>query len=304
MESQKNHIFLATLTYNNEMLPVHVCSNGRRIRYASYDDLNSVIRKLRRDYMLPRPFRYFAVSELGSKKGRPHFHVCFFLPKYQSDTFDTCMNMEYSIFHTLKDAWCRNVGSRKFPIWKPLFTYHRILTRQGVRTSYDLKYISPRFSSNGTEDVSWYVLKYMLKPSDRAKRLQQALRLNLEPSEYNEVWNKVKPRIFKSLDFGLSRIPEVGQYLHRNVDVFSDCYPYPTFVSPTDGKVYPLSRFYRSKGNIFDVQLATKFALMNPPDEYIPEYDPDSIVDQKIKRFNEVKQITDNDVFEDERLFT
>lgn len=305
MESQYNHVFMASLTYNNDMLPVYTCTNGHQLRYADYDDLNSVIRRLRNHNMFSRSFRYFAVSELGSKRGRPHFHICFFLPKFKGDTFEDCLRMESEMFNTLKDCWARNVGlSKKYPVWKPLFTYKRIITRHGVRSNYDLHYINPRFSANGAEDVGWYVLKYMLKPSDRAKRLQQALRLNLDPAEYNEVWNIVKPRIFKSLDFGLSKIPQVSAYLHQNVDKFIDNLSYPTFVSPTDGKVFPLSRFYRSKGNIYSFDMAKRFYELYPPDEV--EYDVKHISeeDRIISDFERVKKQTDYDVFEeDESLF-
>lgn len=301
MESQYNHVFMASLTYNNQMLPVYTCSNGYKIRYASYEDLNGVIRRLRNNNMFPRPFRYFAVSELGSKRGRPHFHICFFLPKYKGDTFEDCLRMESEMFNILKDSWARNVGlSKKYPTWKPLFTYKRIITRHGIRSNYDLHYINPRFSANGAEDVGWYVLKYMLKPSDRARRLQQALRLNLEPAEYNEVWNIVKPRIFKSLDFGLSRIPQVSSFLRLNVDKFINDLPYPTFVSPTDGKVLPLSRFYRSKGQILDSETYLRFMKLYPPDEV--EYDNKHISEENriISDFDRVKNKTDYDVFEED----
>lgn len=72
MEETKNHLFFCTLTYNNESLPIHVCSNGHVIRFADVSDVQKMIKRLRKKNAFGRPFRYFGVSELGTKKGRPH----------------------------------------------------------------------------------------------------------------------------------------------------------------------------------------------------------------------------------------
>lgn len=72
MEELTNHLFFCTLTYNDEMLPYVGCSNGYVIRYADVGDVQKMIKRLRKSNAFGRPFRYFGVSELGSKKGRPH----------------------------------------------------------------------------------------------------------------------------------------------------------------------------------------------------------------------------------------
>lgn len=72
MEELKNHLFFCTLTYNTESLPLHRCSNGHVIRYADVSDVQKMFKRLRKSNAFGRPFRYFAVSELGTKKGRPH----------------------------------------------------------------------------------------------------------------------------------------------------------------------------------------------------------------------------------------
>lgn len=72
MEELVNHVFFCTLTYNNEMLPVVETSTGYRIRYADVSDVQKMFKRLRKRNAFGRPFRYFAVSELGTLKGRPH----------------------------------------------------------------------------------------------------------------------------------------------------------------------------------------------------------------------------------------
>lgn len=72
MEELTNHLFYCTLTYNNESLPVLSVSSGYNIRYADVADVQKMMKRLRKSNAFGRPFRYFGVSELGDRKGRPH----------------------------------------------------------------------------------------------------------------------------------------------------------------------------------------------------------------------------------------
>ena len=47
-------------------------STGYSIRFADVTDVQKMFKRLRKKNAFGRPFRYLAVSELGSKKGRPH----------------------------------------------------------------------------------------------------------------------------------------------------------------------------------------------------------------------------------------
>lgn len=78
VEALVNHLFFCTLTYNDEMMPVITTSTGFDIRYADVRDVQNMFKRLRKKNAFGRPFRYLAVSELGSKRGRPHpFSYCF-----------------------------------------------------------------------------------------------------------------------------------------------------------------------------------------------------------------------------------
>lgn len=72
MEELENHLFYCTLTYNNDMIPSVACSNGRSIRYAAVSDVQNMMKRIRLSNAFGRSFRWLAVSELGSSKGRPH----------------------------------------------------------------------------------------------------------------------------------------------------------------------------------------------------------------------------------------
>lgn len=67
------------MTYNDESLPVMTVSSGYDIRFADFRDVTNMVKRLRKENSFGRRFRYFAVSELGSKRCRPHFHLLFLL---------------------------------------------------------------------------------------------------------------------------------------------------------------------------------------------------------------------------------
>lgn len=72
MEELENHLFYCTLTYNEDMIPKLTTSTGYDIRYADVSDVQRMMKRLLLSNAFGRPFRYYAVSELGSKRGRPH----------------------------------------------------------------------------------------------------------------------------------------------------------------------------------------------------------------------------------------
>ena len=208
LESQKNHLFMLTLTYAPEALPI-LNVNGKKIRFADTSDLRNMIKMLRKDNAFGIPFRFLAVSELGSLRGRPHFHVLLLFPKEffpaEKEAYiaacDSFASKSQHYFTALK-YWRRNLGSRRSPKWLPLTRYKEVWHNGILRKNYDFHYINPFLTKNGVEDCGMYVLKYMFKPSNRAVKLKAALALNLDYDEYRSVWEKVRPRYFASIGFG------------------------------------------------------------------------------------------------------
>lgn len=185
------------------------------------------------------------------------------------------------MFKIVLNEWKRNVAppiwspkkqkfipNRRCPEWKPLCTYVRKFIRGKWKSNFDLHYVNPRLSDGGTADVGFYVLKYMLKPSDRDTRLQQALHLNLPEDEYEDIWSLVKSRCFYSKHFGLAGdgirkewkpSERIVDYVRSSVQKSKGYSDFPCFINPNDGKTFPLSRFYKSNGDCYTVQDALDF---------------------------------------------
>lgn len=269
MEGLVNYLFFCTLTYNDEMIPKITTSTDYDIRFADVSHVQNMCKRLRKRNAFGRKFRYFGVSELGSNRGRPHFHLIFILPKNSDDTDLTPMVLEHLLFKEVLSEWRVNLATvwskkkKKFipdsrrPDYHPLCTYVRRMIRGQIRTNYDLHFVNPKFTDGGEADVGFYVVKYMLKPSDRVQRLQRALKLNLDDEEYEFIWNVVKPRHFESECFGLGQAvfvdddkskpiihPKVLEHLKRGVLFAKDKFAYPCFINPVSGQTFPLSRYY------------------------------------------------------------
>lgn len=262
MESLDHHIFFCTLTYNDESLPVLVTSTGYHIRYADVSDVQNMMKRLRKYNAFGRAFRYLAVSELGGKKGRPHFHILFFVDKYEKDSFYTCMNLEKIMHDAVLKEWRRNYGSTKHPDYRPLCTYVQKIVRGQLKSTFDLHFVNSKFSDAGQDDVSFYVSKYMLKKSQREESLQQALKLNLPIDEYLKVWPIVKSRMFKSLGFGRNppdreHIKETSHAIlvHLKESVKRSKYnsDFAKFYTLTSGKTFPLCHYYKRFPDIYSM---------------------------------------------------
>lgn len=177
-----------------------------------------------------RELRYLAVSELGKANGRPHFHVLFLVEKRDSDYEwfngvhrvkpSVSYNLERSLWKAVFKYWSINVGTRKNPVYEPLFTYRKRFLGSRVYTNFDLHYVDPRKTTSGTANVAYYVTKYIMKGSDRERRRQQFLRLNLTDIQYQAAWNTIKCRVLMSKGLGLDgRFYTTEKVVHyRNPD--------------------------------------------------------------------------------------
>ena len=270
MEALENHVFFATLTYNNQSIPTLGLSDGYSVRYVDLSDVSNMFKRIRAGNLFGRPFRYVYVTELGSMRGRPHVHLLLFLPKYSEDTYLDCLALESKLFNVVLSQWKRNIAtpvwsekSQKYipntrsPVYRDNCTFIRYFVRGKLRTTYDLHYVNPILSDGCEADVAFYVSKYMIKQSEKLTRLQQALRLNLPDDEYKDVWNKVKPRWSASPLFGLNGkfishnkyepSPVVLDYIHKCILDSRLLYDSPKFINPVDGKSFPLSLYYLNR---------------------------------------------------------
>lgn len=323
LESQSGWPFYVTVTYNPESLPIHICSDGVKIRYAAMSDATNMFKRLRNDNALTRPFRYFAVSELGSKRARPHFHFIIWLQKFSTDSVYTPYQLEPIVFDTILKYWQRNYGSRRSPIYRPLLTYKVRYIAGKRKSTYDCHYIQPSTLDGTTLDVSFYVTKYLLKPSKHSDRLQSALKLNLSGEEYREVWSLVRPRWFSSLNFGYGVYGLQPKRLSRSerLEILSKTpafdsvkssiarsrqSDFPKFFDLETGKSYPLSRYWRTFGNLYTVEDAIFFHYKNPnwreDNVSFEERDMSELLYSE-EKFSKQRSIIDSHIFNTDLLF-
>ena len=247
MESLDNIILYGMLSYNPETLPV-MDVNGFKIKYADIRHFQDMIRLIRKNDNLP-DFRYFACTERGGKRHRPHFHFMLFYPKSAlSDDYGriNLWHLQHlqAVFHPFfLDRWRHNIGSRKFPIWKPNCTY----IQRGFKRNYDLQVIDT--ISSDCADSAFYITKYSTKFDDYEDRLKSAIRLNTPEAEFKEIWQKIRSKYLMSKGFGNWRSPLVKEHIRKGIDYSlnnKDCF-YPVFFSPYSGAQFPLCKYYRQK---------------------------------------------------------
>ena len=282
MESLDNYLFYGTLTYNEDMVPwVHI--GEYNLRVPDMSDFTKMVKRLRNEGM---KFSYIVVSEYGGKTYRPHYHFMLSFPKesitpnLSAGRFTIQMQIqafEISLYDKILSSWCRNVGTHRVPIYKPLLTFFEKYGRH----NYELHYASP--SQNGLADVSFYVSKYICKFDQRTNKLLQKIKLDnsLSDVETSELISKVKPRCIISKQFGHFSRPSVQQHikdcLNRNPEQ-------PTFYDIYTGKPSPLSRYYTK--HFVDINYAlTRFYNSDSNELYSSHKDSTlCIIEENIKR--------------------
>lgn len=230
VEYKFNHLLFIMCSYRPKMLPVLELSNGWRIPYADWKDLQNAFKRLRKRNAFGRPFRYLAVCERGERGHRPHFHIILILKKYSSDDSFTPINLQALVFKEFLADWKRNTATRVrprdgalvpdnwHPHYEPLLEYHRAVSRSGVKSNYSVEYIRP-LSLFSTEDaVSFYISKYVMKSDKFTEDLRSALELNLEEDYFKEVWSIVGPKCRWSHGFGVDGWPQDVPYIEKDVD--------------------------------------------------------------------------------------
>lgn len=302
-ESVKNHIFFCTLTYSEEMIPRYVDPNtGWIIKYADFSDFVNMVKRIRKSGRYSdRDLRYFVVSELGSSHGRPHFHVLWFLNKRKDDDYTVLVNLQNDLYKYILSEWKRNVSDDwRHPVYKPLCKFIFKKNLFGFQSTYDLHLVMPTVD-DVSSNVAFYVSKYMVKPSDRAVRLQRALSLNLEPEEYDSVWKVVRPRWQSSRGFGLNgRKDEQGRLINdaglvdyvKNMVEKSKSYPSPRYMAD-NGSVYPLSRFYAN--NLLIYSMDDRVFFHDKPTEEVKRAEEGGLVyTSKVKDNVQIQNVIDS----------
>ena len=241
MEAIDNHLFFATFTYQSSYIPRKKVNN-RILYYPDFKDVQNMFKRLRNDGLI---FKYLVVSEYGSTHHRPHFHAIISVPKGDKDTYHDIMNLEHELYYKFLSEWRRNYGSKRVPIYKPLCLH--ICNHKG--STFDFHYVHPASSANGEQDVAFYVTKYVTKSDKWVDNLKSALKFNLEPDDFEEIWKLFKPRCNVSKGFGSYSSPKVKYHIRKGIDasLHDDKALFPYFINPVTGQTFPLAPVFQKR---------------------------------------------------------
>lgn len=254
MESLNSYLYFCTLTYDNEHIPNLVTSKGEIFTYASVDDLQKCLKRVRKYF--PVPFRFLACSERGSKRLRPHWHVLIFVPKKDTDIPQTPFIYESLLFTFFRKYWAINVGTRKMPIYETLYKYKRSIYNGKLSATFDLHFVRPR-EDDVCSNVAFYVSKYMVKYNDNNLRIK--LKNQYSPEESHKIMEIIKCRTIRSVAFGskiytgklgerINESNDISAYIRSCIDKSkANKLEFPTFFYVDSNHNYPLSSYLRKK---------------------------------------------------------
>ena len=236
MESLRSDLFFVTLTYDNKHLP-YINIGEYNLPYADINHVQNLFKRLRVNTNIN--YRYMFVTEYGTIKHRPHLHGIIAIPKNKYDNVNLLYHpYEITLYENVKKYWSENIGTRKNPIYEPLFTH---VTKRG-RTNFELHSIKP--VQNHDNDVSYYITKYITKYDSYITKLINKIRYdrNLSTEETKELIQKIKPRLLISKSFGDYRDPQIKSYIDSCIQKNSEI---PSFYDINTGKQMLLSPYYR-----------------------------------------------------------
>lgn len=243
VECRSSWAFFATLTYNPESLPI-LQLGDYRLRYADIKDLQDMFKRLRVDNVFGYPFKYLAVSERGTEKGRPHFHLMLFFKKSDiGDSVRDARNFAFKHKWTLLNYWKRNLGDRNHVQYQNLTTYRERYFRGRLNSNYDFHFVEPALSRGRESDVSFYVTSYMISSSEQTAKLRYALQQNYDGDIARDAFLKLKDKCVKSIGFGVT--DETKEIVRSNIDS-SVSRGFPVF-QLNSGSQVPLSKYYRDR---------------------------------------------------------
>lgn len=211
VESLTSYVYFITLTYDDNHIPSITLPNGKTIYYSDYTHIQNLFKRLRINNVLDRDFRYLVALEYGDKRHRPHFHLLLFVSRLDTDDKNTPHFIERTLFDKIKYYYADNVGTRKHPIYEPLFAYRRRYTSQGVKTNYFVKYVEqdlPDYAVPYTDTLTTvktirYLVSYVNKGSLFDDTVHRYLNEIHDTYLYDKLRTLLRSKIRYSKGFGL-----------------------------------------------------------------------------------------------------
>ena len=233
-----HYVFFATLTLNNDALS-HIDICGDDFVYFDIALFQRFIKIFRNRF--DRDFAYAFFTEYGGTKHRPHSHLLFFVRKFKGDTATTPYILENQLYTYFRDNWSRNVGTRKYPIYIPNFTF----AQRGKFSNFDFHYVNPCLTDNQEYDVIYYASKYLMKFDKFI--ITTYIKMRSFYDDYHEYLSKrslIRPKALISKNLGLLTDVE-KEYIDKCISQ-SFLYNETTFkfYSPFSSRKWNLSQYY------------------------------------------------------------
>lgn len=340
MESLSNYLFMFTLTYNNKHVPTFALPNGKVIMRADYKHIIDMFKRIRKEaYFGSRKFKYLVCSEFAPKHARPHYHGILFLQKLPSDGRLEYVNLEKLAKEIILKEWRVNVArtiakkdtkrykagetivNTRKPVYEPLCDYIRTFRNGKWRCTYDLHYVTP-MSEDGTNDVSFYVMKYLFKVGSGEKFVQACTYQSMpSKSQASRVYGKyLKSCNHKSLGIGMGYVnpatlpdvstpiskvsPEVLHKICSMVNTSLENNLLPSFFDIYTGKKMPLSRYYFERCLSIPMRIAVQKLIREKIDSgELCKDIYESYTKAMLKYRNQSEKTFVTDIFDDDQLF-
>lgn len=268
MQGLHSVVYMATLTYDNCHLPSFTATNPATgdsvtIPCFNYSHIQNMIKRVRKYF--PHRFKYLVCGERGDKKHRPHYHLLFFVERtpemrnylaqgrlgrvaYEA----ACRRLETELYDIVKKHWSVNVGTRKYPVYEPLFRHVTKYVNGKRYTNYDLHWVNPNDADNSHDSVYYYLAKYLVKNHSYEDNIYRFMLACHTPRELRKQFKSFRKcsrglgaaRLINNngrADWSQTYAPDIANYILSNHLRKKDRF---TFVDPVSGKVMPLSRAY------------------------------------------------------------
>lgn len=217
MESLTSYVYFCTLTYDDEHIPhmdfVDDRNNFQSLYYSDISHIQNMMKRLRNtDMFQDRGIRYYAATEYGSRRFRPHHHMLLFVAKKSTDSDSTPLEIERYLYDRVKLYYSVNVGTRKNPRYDPLFTYaERVNKYTGKKESNytltlvrdkELAVTDSKDSINTLDSIlstANYILGYINKESQFDNIFDSYIQSNLKLLPLD--LQRIIKRVFKSRQY-------------------------------------------------------------------------------------------------------
>lgn len=275
MESLRSHLFMFTLTYNDDSL-VYTGIPGYDIPIPWLLDVQNMFHRIRHSSFVDKyDLRVTYVSEYGKHHFRPHFHGIIAIDKSCGVHHSI---IERDLYKLVSSEWRRNYGSRRSPVYESLYTP---VYDKGRCVTFDLHFIEP--IRDHDNDVSFYVSKYITKYDSRTYKLLQKIKLDSDLNDFETdlLVSYIKPRCITSKDFGSWKFPAIFDYISSCANRESS-FTFPQYYDLYTGKQMPMSPYYGKRLPRYE-SLYNRFLLSVTSDDLstnLPDYS--SVLDNVI----------------------